>query len=204
MTRPGFYLALEGVEGSGKSTVSRSVAGELERRGHRVQVVREPGGTWLGEEVRRLLLHADEMSAWAEAALFAAQRAQLVAEVVGPALEAGTWVISDRSFYSSLAYQGGARGLGVDRVRRLNQAVLGGIEPELVVVLAVDPAVGLGRQVEADRIGAEGVEFQRAVAETYRELAALEPERVVLVPADEDSDAVAEMVTELVEARWEQ
>lgn len=182
MTR-GRYLALEGVEGAGKSTMARALAAELEELGRDVVMVREPGGTPLGEEVRRLLLHSDDMCAWAEALLFAAQRAQLAAEVVGPALAAGRWVISDRSYYSSLAYQGAARGLGVETVRQVNEAGLDGVLPDLVVVLDVDPAVGLGRQHVDDRIGGQGVAFQEAVAEGFRRLAAAEPGKVVIVDA---------------------
>lgn len=175
------YLALEGVEGAGKSTVASALAELLRSGGEEVVSVREPGGTALGEEIRRLLLHSGDMSPWAEAALFAAQRAQLVSEVVGPALARGAWVVSDRTLYSSLAYQGAARGLGVEEVRRLNLLALEGTVPDLVAVLNVDPAEGLARQQTPDRIGAEGLEFQRRVAEAYRRLAEAEPDRVVLV-----------------------
>lgn len=192
------YIALEGVDGSGKSTVAAGVAAFLSARGHDVVTVREPGGTELGEEIRRLLLHSSEMTAWAEAALFAAQRAQLVAEVVRPALERGAWVISDRSYYSSLAYQGGARGLGVDAVRRLNETVLDGVVPDLVVVLRVEPEVAIGRQEVPDRIGSVGVEFQHRVAEAFDRLAADEPGRVVVVPAGNTVDEVVEGVLDHV------
>lgn len=196
----GRYLALEGVEGAGKSTVMNELADLLGSRGLEVVTVREPGGTGLGEKIRRLLLHAGEMAPWAEAALFAAQRAQLVAEVVRPALARGAWVVSDRTLYSSLAYQGGARGLGIEAVRRLNLLAVEETLPDLVVVLDVDPAEGLARQVEADRIGAEGLEFQAAVADAYRRLAMEEPERVVLIEP-EDPGTTAARILELAEAR---
>lgn len=201
MTR-GRYLALEGVEGAGKSTVAGAVAGRLRADGRQVVEVREPGGTWLGEEIRRLLLHAGEMAPWSEAMLFAAQRAQLVAEMVGPALAGGSWVVSDRSYYSSLAYQGGARGLGVDEVRRVNEAGLGGVVPDLVVVLDVDPATGLGRQDEADRIGGQGLAFQESVAAWFRRLAAAEPGRMTVVDARRPVDAVVEGVMAEIGRRW--
>lgn len=198
----GRYLALEGVEGAGKSTVAAAVAGRLRGADRQVVEVREPGGTWLGEEIRRLLLHAGEMSPWSEAMLFAAQRAQLVAEVVGPALAAGSWVVSDRSYYSSLAYQGGARGLGVGEVRRVNEAGLAGVVPDLVVVLDVDPSTGLGRQDGADRIGGQGLAFQESVASWFRQMAEEEPDRMAIVDAREPVDAVVEAVMAEVRGRW--
>lgn len=191
----GFYLALEGVEGSGKTTISAALAELAERSGRAVTVVREPGGTPVGDEVRRLLLHSHDMVPWAEATLFAAGRAQLMVEVVGPALAAGHLVISDRSYYSSLAYQGWARGLGIEPVRSLNRAVLGGVEPNLVVILDIDPVAGLDRQTAVDRIGGEGVDFQKAVHEGYRRLAT-DPGVTVL-------DA-RRPVGELVEEIWRQ
>lgn len=190
----GRYIALEGAEGAGKTTVAAALVDLLEARGERVILVREPGGTRLGEQIRSLLLHTGEMAPWAEAALFAAQRAQLAAEVIGPALAAGRWVVADRSYYSSLAYQGGARGLGIDAVRALNEAVLGGVVPDLVAVLEVDPAAGLARQVGEDRIGASGLAFQRAVVAAYERLAEAEPGRVVLVDASRPAAEVAEAV----------
>ncbi len=196
----GFYLALEGAEGAGKSSVSERIAAEFRERGLSVTQVREPGGTSLGEDVRRMLLHAGDISPWAEAALFAAGRAQLVEEVVRPALSRGDIVISDRTYYSSLAYQGHARGLGVDEVRSLNEAVLGGTVPDLVAVIDVAPELGLGRQLEPDRIGGSGLDFQKLVAEGYRHLARDEPERVVLVDGNSDLNAIAASVIGLVEA----
>lgn len=193
------YVALEGVEGAGKSTVAEAMSARLREQGEAVVVVREPGGTPVGEEVRRLLLHADDMSPWAEAALFAAARAELVRHVVHPALERGAVVVSDRSYYSSLAYQGGGRGLGIPQVRALNEQVLGGIEPHLVVVLRVDPEVGSARESETDRIGGEGLDFLRTVADAYTRLAA-EDERVVVVDA---TQPIADVVDEIVELMGE-
>lgn len=197
----GCYVALEGVEGAGKSTVGAALAARLREAGREVVEVREPGGTALGEEVRRLLLHADEMTPWAEALLFAAQRAQLVAEVVSPALARGAWVVSDRSYYSSLAYQGGARGLGIDAVRRVNEIAVGGVAPDLVAVLDVAPDEGLARQQDPDRIGGQGLGFQRRVAEAYHRLAAAEPDRVVLVPVEDSPEETALRILELADLR---
>ena len=191
----GFYVALEGVEGSGKSTVGRRLVERLSGRGIPTIPVREPGGTELGEELRRLLLHAGDMAPWAEAALFAASRAQLAAEVIGPALAAGTWVVSDRSYYSSLAYQGGGRGLGVHEVRRLNETVLDGVLPDLVVLLDIDPAVGFARETERDRMGDGGLDLQRIVADTYREIAA-DDDRVLVLDAGATPEQLVDRVFE--------
>lgn len=195
----GRYVGFEGVEGAGKSTVVRAVASRLELAGAEVVTVREPGGTPIGEEIRRLLLHADSMSDWTEAALFAAARAELVRTAVGPALARGAYVLSDRTYYSSLAYQGAARGLGVEAVRALNTQVLGGVLPEIVVVLDVDPAVGFARETDRDRIGSEGLAFQQQVADAYRALAD-EDDRVFLIDAARSSDAVVNAVLEVLDA----
>lgn len=196
----GFYLALEGIEGSGKSTLGRLLAERLAERQIASISVREPGGTELGEELRRLVLHAGHVAPWAEAALFAAARAQLAVEVIAPALADGTWIISDRSYYSSLAYQGGGRDLGVDAVRRLNETVLDGVLPDLVVVLDVEPEVGFARETERDRIGEGGLALQRRVAESYRTLAA-DDDRVVLVDASATPEQLAESIFSVAVAR---
>lgn len=193
----GRYIGLEGVEGAGKTTLARLLAESI---GRSVTIVREPGGTILGEDIRRLLLHSGEVSSWAEVALFAAARAQLVAEVVRPALARGDWVISDRTYVSSLAYQGGGRGLGVDAVRAVNELVLDGTIPDLVIIVDVDPRIGLGRQVEADRIGANGSDFLVEVARTYRSL--VDGQRIVAVDGDGTAGEVCERILAVVQARW--
>jgi dTMP kinase len=198
----GRYIALEGIEGAGKSTIQETLSGALRQDGLEVVSVREPGGTATGEGIRRLLLEGDDMTPWAEALLFAAQRSQLADEVIEPALRRGAWVLGDRSVYSSLAYQGGGRGLGIEAVRKVNQAGLGTTWPDLVIVLAVDPQAGLARQDGEDRIGGQGVEFQRRVAGFYAELAAAEPDRVTVVDAGGAVGDVAEQVVDLVRHRW--
>ncbi|MGF1665679.1 MAG: dTMP kinase [Acidimicrobiia bacterium] len=191
------YVGLEGVDGSGKTSVAAAMATTLSAQDFEVVLVREPGGTGLGEEIRRLLLHSDDMVPWAEAALFAAQRAQLAAEVIAPALARGAWVISDRTYYSSLAYQGAARGLGIEPVRSLNETVLGGVLPDLVAVIDVDAEVGLRRQHGEDRIGGAGLAFQQAVSDAYHRLATADPERVVLVDPSGGIEDVAARVLAL-------
>jgi dTMP kinase len=192
----GFYIALEGVEGSGKSTLGGLLAEGLAERGIEAISVREPGGTDLGEELRRLVLHSGDMAPWAEAALFAASRAQLAAAVIAPALAAGKWIISDRSYYSSLAYQGGGRGLGVEAVRRLNETVLDGILPDIVVVLDVEPEVGFARETERDRIGESGLEMQHVVSDTYRRIAS-DDGRVIMLDANATPAELAARVLEV-------
>lgn len=194
----GRYVALEGVEGAGKSTVSALLVENLEAHGREAIAVREPGGTALGEEIRTLLLHSGDMTPWAEAALFAAARAQLAAEVVSPALARGTWVISDRSYYSSLAYQGGARNLGIEAVRALNEAVLGDVVPDWVVVLDIDPAVGLAREEGVDRISSAGLDFQHAVARAYRAIHDHGDEKLVFVSADTPPTGIVDRILEIV------
>lgn len=189
------YIALEGVDGSGKSTVGKALVKRLGDLGEEAILVREPGGTDVGEAVRRLLLDSDSLDHWAEVFLFAAQRAELAREVIAPALEQGTWVISDRTYYSSIAYQGRARGLGEETVRSINETGLDGVLPDHVFVLDVEPDVALARQDNPDRIGKEGVDFQAAVRSCYLDLADTE-EKVVVV---DGTMTVADMVEKILE-----
>ena len=201
MSRP--YIAFEGIEGAGKSTVAERVGERLEADGHRVVRVREPGGTAVGESIRTILLsHEHAPKVWTEALLFAASRAQLAAETVGPALDEGAWVLTDRSVYSSLAYQGAGRRLGIDAVRSVNEPGLQGVWPSLVILLAVDAREGLDRQAVGDRIGDEGVEFQQAVADGFTEIAASEPDRFVTVDAGRPLAEVVEESYREIRARW--
>jgi dTMP kinase len=197
------YVAFEGVDGAGKSTIAQQVAERLIEAGHEVVAVREPGGTKTGEAVREILLgtksHPD---IWAEALLFAAARSQLATETIGPALAADKVVVSDRSVYSSLAYQGAGRGLGIEAVRRVNEAGLQGVWPDTVVLLRVPPARGLEREDEADRISIEGLDLQESVAAAYDELAAGEPERFVVVDAELGVEEVVRLSLAALEERW--
>ena len=178
------YVVLEGVEGAGKSTVQAGLASALRADGLEVVEVREPGGTAAGEQIRETVLHPDGvLSPWAESLLFAAGRAQLAAEVIEPALAEGKWVIGDRSVYSSLAYQGAGRWLGVAEVEAVNRAGLGEVWPDLVILLRLDADYGLARQEVQDRIGAELAEFHRRVAAAYDELAATDPDRFCVIDA---------------------
>jgi dTMP kinase len=203
----GALIAFEGVEGAGKSTQLDLLRRELERRGHEVVITREPGGTPVGERVRAVLLDpAVELDPRAEALLFAAARAQLVAQVIRPALERGAVVLCDRYLDSSLAYQGQARGLGRRPVEEVNRFATGGLLPDLVVLLDLDPAEGFDRRAERrDRIEAEDLGFHHRVRDAFRELAAGDPDRFAVVdaaaPADPVAAAVLAAVLELLEQR---
>ncbi len=196
----GALVSLEGCDGCGKSTQAALLCGRLAARGFPVgpasapgSAIREPGGTPAGEAVRDLLLHAPVAPApWTEALLYAAARAELVDAVLAPGLAAGRVLVLDRFIDSSLAYQGHARGLGIDAVFAVNRPALQGVLPVLTLVLEVDPAAALARSGGGgDRIEAEGVRLQRLVAEGFTRLAELYPERVRLVDGSRSVDAVA-------------
>ena len=197
----GRYIAFEGIEGAGKSTVVEAVAQRIISGKGSVVKVREPGGTKLGEGIRELLLSSEYyVVPWAEAMLFSANRAQLTAEVVKPALEAGQWVLSDRTVFSSMAYQGGGRQLGVLEVTDANAPGLV-VWPDLVILLDVDPDCGLARQGNPDRIGSEGLAFQTRVRDTFLELAA-ERDDVVVVDANRAIENVVADVFDVMDERW--
>jgi dTMP kinase len=196
LARSGVLIAFEGVEGAGKSTQLDLLRCELERRGREVVVTREPGGTPVGERVRAVLLDpAVDLHPRAEALLFAAARAQLVEQVIRPALERGAVVLCDRYLDSSLAYQGDGRGLGRGPVQEVNRFATGGLLPDLVVLLDLDPAEGLGRRAgRRDRIEVEGLGFHRRVRDAFRELAAADPDRFAVVDGAAPADQVAAAV----------
>ena len=195
------FVTFEGADGSGKSTQAELLRAALTADGRDVVLTREPGGTELGEGVRALVLNGPPMGAWAEAALFAASRAEHVEEVIRPALERGADVICDRYVDSSLAYQGIARGVGVEHVLELNLAVTGGLLPDTTFFLLVDPDVATGRHVEPDRLEREGAELQAKVDAAYRELAVRFPDRIVTIDATGDPEEIAKEVRERLRDR---
>jgi dTMP kinase len=195
------FVTFEGADGSGKSTQAELLRAALEAEGRDVVLTREPGGTELGEAVRTLVLNGPTMGAWAEAALFAASRAEHVEEMIRPALDRGADVLCDRYFDSSLAYQGIARGLGVDAVLQLNLAVTGGLVPDVTFLLLLDPGVATGRQADPDRLEREGRVLQAKVDVAYRELAERFPERIVTIDATGSADEIAREVRERLRER---
>jgi len=195
------FVTFEGADGSGKSTQAELLRAALESEGREVVLTREPGGTELGEAVRTLVLDGPVMGAWAEAALFASSRAEHVEEVIRPALDRGADVLCDRYVDSSLAYQGIARGLGVDAVLQLNLAVTGGLLPDVTFLFLLDPSVAAGRQVDPDRLEREGTELQAKVDAAYRELAERFQERIVTIDATGSPEAIARGVRERLRER---
>jgi len=195
------FVSFEGPDGSGKSTQAELLRATLVREGRDVVLTREPGGTELGERIRELLLNGPHMGAWAEAALFAASRAQHVDEVILPALERGADVVCDRYVDSSLAYQGIARGLGVDEVLELNLRVTRGVLPDATILLLVDPETAAGRAGATDRLEREGDAFRVRVDAAYRELADRFAERIVAVDGGRDPEEIASEVRDRLRDR---
>ena len=189
------FVTFEGLDGSGKSTQAELLRARLEADGDDVVSTREPGGTELGEGVRNLVLHGGHVGPWAEALLYVAARAQLVDDVIRPALERRASVICDRYVDSSVAYQGAGRELGVDRILDLNLAAVGGVLPDRTFLLELDPGDVPARiQRHFDRLEREGDEFRARTAQGYRELAARFPERILVLDATRAADDLAQEV----------
>jgi len=194
------FVSIEGVDGSGKSTQARLLQEYLRGLGREVVATREPGGTDLGERVRQLVLDGSEMAPWAEAALFAASRAEHTAEVIRPALARGADVVCDRFIDSSLAYQGIARGLGLEEVLVLNLTVVQGLLPQRTFVLALDAATaGARRRGNPDRIERQGDAFQSEVGRAYTSLAERFADRLELVDGSLPPDEIAAILRRRVE-----
>src|ERR687896_1940725 len=189
------FVTFEGLDGSGKTTQAELLRARLEEEDEDVVVTREPGGTELGERIRDLVLHGGHVVPWAEALLYAASRAQHVDEVIRPALDRGASVICDRYVDSSVAYQGGARGLGLDRVLELNLDAVGGLMPDRTFLLLLDPgAVHTRLPGQHDRLERESDAFHARVDAGYRELAARFPERIVVLDGSRPANELAEEV----------
>lgn len=186
---PGLFIAFEGGDGAGKSTQAAALAGALDSRGFTVLRTREPGGTPIGEKLRSLVLDHGHghIDARTEALIFAASRAAHAEQVILPALERGDIVLTDRYIDSSVAYQGAGRGLGTAAVRQLNEWATSGLQPDLTVLLDVDPAVGRLRRTAGDaaedRMESEADEFHARIRTAFLDLAADRPERYLVLPA---------------------
>jgi dTMP kinase len=190
------FISFEGVDGSGKSTQAKLLAEAL---GPETVLIREPGGTDAAERIRELLADpALELDPFAELLLFSAARADLLSRVVRPALEAGGTVVADRFADSSVAYQGGARGLGTSHVLSLVDMTIDGLWPDLTLLLRIDPEAGLKRADGLDRFEAEGLELQREVAEAYDEIAMIASDRVVVIDAEGEVEEVHARVMDVV------
>lgn len=202
----GHFISLEGGEGAGKSTQLRRLAEALRGRGMDVVETREPGGSPGAEAIRRLLLEGEEerWSAGTEALLFAAARGDHVAKTILPAIEAGKWVLSDRFLDSSLAYQGGAGGIGADAVRALHRVGSGGLLPDRTLLLECPPEAAARRTSArdvggADRIGARNASYHAEVAASFAALAEAEPDRFRRIDASGTADEVTERLLEAIE-----
>jgi dTMP kinase len=195
----GLFITLEGGDGTGKSTQSALIGEWFTAQGREVVFTREPGGTDLGNELRGIVLHSrGHIAPRAEALLYAADRAHHVATVVRPALERGAVVIQDRYLDSSVAYQGAGRVLDPDEVRHLSMWATEGLVPDVTIVLDLDPSVGRERLDAAnkqfDRLEAEALEFHTRVRDAYLSMAAVEPERFLVVDATLDRDAIRDAI----------
>ena len=192
------FVSLEGIDGSGKSTQARLLAEAL---GDGALLVREPGGTDAAERIRALLADPGvQLEPLAELLLFCAARADLVERVIRPALTEGRDVVSDRFADSTAAYQGGARGLGVELAEQLSEAATGGLQPDLTLLLWIDPGTAAGRMQGDDRFESEGLEFQSSVADAYEQIAVRHADRVVRVDATGTVEEVHARVLEAVRA----
>lgn len=201
------FITLEGPEGSGKTTQAPLLAQRLTDRGLTVILMREPGGTPIGDQIRTVLhdMKNQAMDAHAELLLYSASRAQLVAQVIRPHLAAGGIVVCDRYADSTLAYQGYGRGLDLDALRLITRFATGGLVPDLTLYLKIDPARGLMRRNtsggEWNRMDAQTLDFYQRACEGYAQLIAAEPQRWVVIDADQPIEAVQQAINAAVDAR---
>ena len=199
----GIFITMEGPDGSGKTTQIELLKKELEQSGYKVTITREPGGNRISEAIRGIILNKDysEMSPVTECLLYASARAQLIAEVVGPRLENGEAVISDRFVDSSLVYQGIARGLGIETVYEINKIAIAGYMPDATFLLDLTAEEGIRTkkdQKELDRMELAGLEFHKKVAEGYRTLAERFPERIQVIDATQSVETISGLIKERV------
>ena len=202
------FITIEGPEGSGKTTAVDTAVKELEKMGYQIVRTREPGGTPIAEQIRNVILDKDNtaMDQRTEALLYAASRRQHLVEKVWPALKEGKIVICDRYLDSSLAYQGGARGLGVDNILQVNSFATEGTFPDLTLLFDIDPQLGLARIAananrEVNRLDLEKIDFHNKVRNTFLDLAKRYPERFVVIDASQSREEVAKKTLEVMLSR---
>jgi dTMP kinase len=200
----GKLITIEGLDGAGKSTLAQALAQAIEERGVRIELLREPGGVALSERIRELVKDpALQIGARAEALLYAAARAELVQERVGPLLDDGSWVLLDRFVDSSLAYQGAGRGLGIEQVRAINLLATDGRAPDRTLLLRISPTTGRGRQqtrgARPDRLEREDESFFQAIAAAYEQLAHAEPRRIRPLDGEQPAARVLEQALSEIE-----
>ncbi len=208
----GRFISFEGSEGGGKSTQIRLLLEQLQRQGREVLLTREPGGTVVGEHIRNLLQYTPEasnMTAEAELLLFAASRAQLVREVIAPALQQGQWVIADRFLDSTTVYQGLGRGLDLSAVQAINDFAVGLVKPDLTLLLDMDAVTGHARASAAsqaegktDRMEDQPMDFFERVRQGYLDLAESESERIVVVDAAQSIEKVRQRIDNILQQRY--
>lgn len=198
----GILITIEGIEGAGKTTLAAALAERLRAGGREVVLTSEPGGGPVGGSIRRILLDpANSITDRAELLLFEAARTQHVETLIRPALERGAVVICDRYIDSSTAYQGAARGLGIDAVRQLNDFATGGLKPDITILLDLAADRGLERQLKVDRVSSESMAFHEAVRQGFLEAAGMEPERFVVIDASMPFELVMEKAVEALSRR---
>lgn len=202
-TMKGFFITFEGLEGAGKSTQIKVLQKYLASKGWPTIITREPGGTYIGDEIRDILLDIDnkDLDYKVEAFLYAASRAQLVSKIIKPALEEGKIVLSDRYIDSSLAYQGYGRRLPIDLILEFNKWATSALQPDLTLLLHLPAEVGLKRNnsEQADRIESESLAFHKRVEEGYDELARMNKDRYRIIDAKQESRKVSQCIIEVVE-----
>lgn len=197
----GVFISIEGIDGAGKSTVLESVRRWIEHRGRPVQVLREPGGTALGEKIRGILLDPrySPMAPWAEVCLYAASQVQQAWETILPSLQRGVWILADRFRDATVAYQGYGRGLGADRIHKFQELVLGSLFPDITILLDCEVNTAwdrLSRRTGVhDRMEREARDFMERVRQGYLELARRNPARFLVIDATRDAPKVFEDVT---------
>jgi dTMP kinase len=202
------FVSFEGGEGSGKSTAVKAVSDRLAREGYKIFLTREPGGDAISEEIRRIILDKrnTDMDPRTEALLYAAARRQHVVKELLPAIKRGDLILCDRYIDSSLAYQGGARGLGIDNVLNINLFATEGLEPDLTLLFDLEPEIGLKRIAanvgrEVNRLDVEKLPFHKKVRAAFHELAARFPKRFVIIDASKSEEEVAEIVYKTIKER---